>query len=955
MKGPIEARPSGITNHLELATEDMAGLIALAQEDIFAALGSRPNGLTADEVRQRAARFGPNAIAETRGPGLVRRLGSQFVHLFALLLWAGSVLAVLAGEATLAAAIAAVVLINGLFGFWQEYRAQRAVAALRRLLPETARVVRDGGEQSIPAAGLVPGDVILATEGDRISADACLVEAVDLRVDQSALTGESHPAHKAPGPESRLARVADAHSLILAGTTVTAGSARGVVVRTGMTTEFGRIAHLTQAVGDDISPLQREVASVARRVALLSVVMGLLFFAVGFTFAGLSLRDGAIFAVGIVIANVPEGLLPTMTLSLAMSVQRMARRKAIVKRLSSVEALGSCDVICTDKTGTVTSNEMTVREVWTAAGRTATLSGAGYEPTGGISFGRRELTADELERVLPLLRIGMLCNAARLRSPSETAGWSVIGDPTEGALLVAAAKVGLDREQELALRPMARQLAFDPRRKRMSTVHRSPSDTGALVAYVKGAPRELLAHCTGALTADGEVPFTADLRARAIAENDRMASSGLRVLAMAYRSLPADDERRLATLSPGAVETNLAFVGLAAMRDPPRPEVRKAVMHCQAAGVRVIMITGDYGLTAEAIAREVEITVGGVSGTVDGAELDRISDAQLVRLLGGGASIFARTTPEHKLRIVGALQSMGHIVAVTGDGVNDAPALKKADIGVAMGRGGTDVAREAADMVILDDNFATIVAAIEEGRAIFDNMRKFIVYIFAHLSPEAIPFIFFALFHTPLPLTVLQILAIDLGTETLPALALGVERAEPDVMSRPPRRRSEHLLDVATLRRGYVFLGGMSTVVVLTAFFAFLFQHGWHWGDRGAPSAAIGAGASTVVFLGIVILQVGNAFACRTERASAFARGLLSNRFLLLGVVCELLFAAALIYIAPFQALFGTAAIDPRWWLVLAAFIGPVFVAEETRKLLLRRKSHDRGEIQTHTRQSAPR
>jgi Ca2+-transporting ATPase len=936
-----------------LATEDMARLIALAQKDIYAALGSRPNGLTADEVRQRAARFGPNAIAETRGPGLVRRLGSQFVNLFALLLWAGSVLAVLAGEATLAAAIAAVVLINGLFGFWQEYRAQRAVAALRRLLPETALVVRDGGEQSVPAAGLVPGDVILAAEGDRISADACLVEAVDLRVDQSALTGESHPAHKAPGKESRLARAADAHSLILAGTTVTAGSARGVVVRTGMTTEFGRIAHLTQAVADDISPLQREVASVARRVALLSVAMGLLFFAVGFVFAGLSLRDGAIFAVGIVIANVPEGLLPTMTLSLAMSVQRMARRKAIVKRLSSAETLGSCDVICTDKTGTVTSNEMTVREVWTAAGETATLSGAGYEPIGRVSFGQREPGADDLERVLPLLRIGMLCNAARLRPPSESAGWSVSGDPTEGALLVAAAKVGLDRAQELRLRPMVRQLAFDPRRKRMSTVHRSPNDAGALVAYVKGAPRELLAHCTRALTADGEAPFTADLRARATAENDRMATSGLRVLAMAYRALSAGDESRLSIVSPGAAETNLVFVGLAAMRDPPRPEVRSAVMHCQAAGVRVIMITGDYGLTAEAIAREVGITVGGASRTIDGAELDNIGDAQLVRLLGDGASIFARATPEHKLRIVAALQSMGHIVAVTGDGVNDAPALKKADIGVAMGRGGTDVAREAADMVILDDNFATIVAAVEEGRAIVDNMRKFIVYIFAHLSPEAIPFIFFALFHTPLPLTVLQILAIDLGTETLPALALGVERAEPDVMSRPPRRRAEHLLDVATLRRGYVFLGGMSTVVVLAAFFAFLLQHGWYWGERNAPNAAIGAGASTVVFLGIVILQVGNAFACRTERASAFARGLLSNRFLLWGVVCELLFAAALIYIAPFQALFGTAAIDPRWWLVLAAFICPVFLAEETRKLLLRRRSHGQGGIRTHTRRAA--
>jgi len=925
-------------------TEGLARLIELPREEIFAALGSRPEGLTSDEVRERAARFGSNAIVETRGPGLVRRLGGQFVHLFALLLWAGSILAILAGEVTLAAAIAAVVVINGLFGFWQENRAQRAVAALRRLLPESALLVRGGREQSVPAPELVPGDVILVGEGDRISADSCLVDSVDLRVDQSALTGESHPVHKAPGPETRLDRVADAHSLILAGSTVTSGSGRGVVVRTGMVTEFGRIANLTQAVSDEISPLQREVADVARRVALLSVVMGVFFFVVGFVSAGLSLRDGAIFAVGIVLGNVPEGLLPTMTLSLAMSVQRMARRKAIVKRLSSAETLGSCDVICTDKTGTITSNEMTVRELWTAGGAAATLSGAGYEPVGRITFTHREAAADDAATVLPLLRIGMLCNAARLRGASEGTGWSVIGDPTEGALLVAAAKVGLEREHELAIRPLIRQLAFDPRRKRMSTVHRAPDNASGAVAYVKGAPRELLAHCTHALIADREVPLSSDLRATAIAENDRMASSGLRVLAMAYRAVPASVASRLATLSPGVVEDELVFVGLAAMHDPPRPEVRDAVMRCHGAGIRVIMITGDYGLTAEAVAAEVGIIRDGASRIIDGAELDTISDEQLGRLLGDGASIFARTTPEHKLRIVAELQSMGSIVAVTGDGVNDAPALKKADIGVAMGRGGTDVAREAADMVILDDNFATIVAAVEEGRAIFDNMRKFIVYIFAHLSPEAIPFIFFALFHTPLPLMVLQILAIDLGTETLPALALGVERAEPDVMKRLPRRRSEHLLDSATLVRGYAFLGGMSTVIVLAAFFAFLFQHGWHWGQRNTASATVAAGATTVVFLAIVILQVGNAFACRTERTSAFARGLLSNRFLLLGVLFELLFAAALIYTPPFQRLFGTAALDPRWWLVLAAFIGPVFAVEEIRKLLLRRRSRDQDE-----------
>jgi magnesium-transporting ATPase (P-type) len=437
--------------------------------------------------------------------------------------------------------------------------------------------------------------------------------------------------------------------------------------------------------------------------------------------------------------------------------------------------------------------------------------------------------------------------------------------------------------------------------------------------------------------------LTDELRRETVGQNDRMARSGLRVLGMAYRCLPQEVEDRLASLSPGDVEQDMVFVGLAAMEDPPREEVPDAVDKCHAAGIRIVMITGDYGLTAESIAREARIVLSGPATVVDGADLEAMSDDDLTNVLEAGQPIFSRATPEHKLRIVSALQAMGEVVAVTGDGVNDAPALKKADIGVAMGVAGTDVAREAADMVLVDDNFATIVAAIEEGRAIFDNMRKFIVYIFAHLSPEAIPFVFFALFGIPLPLTVMQILAIDLGTETLPALALGVERPEPDVMRRRPRPRRERLLDVASLARGYGFLGLMTAAVVLTGFFLFLTSNGWSWGQHDAPTAVIGDQATTVVFLGIVVMQVGNSFACRAERTSAFKLGLFSNRLLLCGIAFELLFAAALIYVPFLQRVFGTASLGFEWWLFPAAFVPLVFLAEEARKLYLRRRNSSSG------------
>ena len=934
----VEAPPTDAwTDALAELERQPTRITVLEPDEVMGRLGVDAGGLTAQEAGRRLASVGPNRIHELPGPSLVRRLAAQFFNLFAVLLWVGSVLAFVVGLPSFGIAIIAVIVLNGIFGFFQEYRAERAVTALKRLLPPLATVMRDGGSARITAEELVPGDVLVLEEGDRVSADARLIEAVDMRADESSLTGEAHPVHKISGAERRPPDAfLHAHNMLFAGSSIVAGGGRAVVVATAMRTEFGKIAELTQAVPAEPSPLQREVTRVARRVAVLSIVMGAVFFAIGYLFAGLPLRDGAIFAIGIVLANVPEGLLPTMTLALAMGVQRMAKRQAIVKRLSSVETLGSCTVICTDKTGTITKNQMTVRELW-ASGRVATLTGTGYEPVGAFLVDGRLVGETELVAFLPTLRIGHMCNTATLqRGDDEGAAWRATGDPTEIALLVAAAKAGLDRAFDLRLRPTVRRLAFDPGRKRMSTIHRALPQERQLVAYVKGAPRELLEHCASILVDGREVPLTEELRGEVMSQNDRMARQGMRVLAMAYRYLPPESEPLLGTAHPGRVEEELTFTGLAGLQDPPRDEVPDAVARCRSAGIRTVMITGDYGLTAESIARQVGMLGEGPAHVIDAADLESMSDDELRDVVAREGVLFARATPEHKLRIVVALRSLGEVVAVTGDGVNDAPALRRADIGVAMGLAGTDVAREAADMVLVDDNFATIVAAVEEGRVIFDNMRKFIVYIFAHLSPEAVPFIFYALFRIPQPITVMQILAIDLGTETLPALALGVERAEPDVMSRPPRRRTDRLLGAGALLRGYGFLGLLSSAVVMVAYFAFLRSVGWHWGSPEAPTSLAAAQATTIVFLGIVVMQVGNAFACRTERASVFTIGLFSNRFLLLGIGFELLFAASLIYVSFLQPIFGTAAIPAFWWGFFALFVPVIFLAEEARKAFVR-------------------
>jgi calcium-translocating P-type ATPase len=857
-------------------------------------LGTGVDGLSPREVDKRLAVYGANALPHHRGASWLTDLTHQFTHPLALLLWAAAGLALAAGTPTLCWAILGVIVVNAAVAFAQERQAARAVEALAGYLPPHARVVRAGELVVVPAVNVVPGDVLVLVEGDRVSADARLISGT-LELDMSALTGESAPVSRSFGDLDTADRLIDAADAVFSGTTCTAGEARAAVFATGAQTQLGRIATLSQRGKTEESPLERQVRRSAWLIAGVAITIGALFLPLGLL-AGLPLKDALVFAVGLLVANVPEGLLPTITFALAVGVRALARDGALVKRLSAVETLGSTTVICTDKTGTLTANRMKVVEFWTpgASGQSS--------PDQPAMHLLAETMAD--------------CNDA-----------SVTLDPMEEALRVSASGLGVQAAPRVA------SFRFDPRRKRMSVVVRR---NGHLVVQVKGAPETVLARCTHHLTGEVVSPMTAVAQHAVIAAENAFAARGLRILALASRrtdgALPDD---------ASDAESNLCLLGLVALLDPPRPEAAGAVAACHRAGIRVHIVTGDYGPTATEISREVGISADLV---VSGGELDAMSDTDLDKILAEANEIvFARSTPEGKLRIAEALRDRGEVVAMTGDGVNDAPALHRADIGVAMGRSGTDVAREAATMVLTDDNFATIVTAVREGRRAYANLRKFVLYIFAHAVPEVVPFAVFALSAgaVPLPLTVLQILAIDLGTETLPALALGRERAEPDTMDLPPRPRTERLITGGLLARAWLVMGSVSAVLTLGLFLTVLLHAGWHPGtDVGAGSALHHAyqQAITMTFAAIVACQVGTAFASRTERAPLRTIGLFTNRLLLLGIAFELAFAAAVIYLPPLQSVLGTA--SPPTWALLLLVPCPLLVwgADELYRLEMRRR-----------------
>jgi P-type Ca2+ transporter type 2C len=907
-------------------------LHAVSIPEVYKSLETRPQGLTQAEVQARLNRFGRNSLIKVKGKPLVLKFLANFTHLMALLLWVGGVVGFIAQLPQLGFAIWTVNGINGAFSFWQEYKAEKATEALQRLLPTSARVLREGVEQSILAEELVPGDLMLLAEGDRISADARLVEAAELRVDQSTLTGESQPVGKTAeaAPRTGMTR-AEVPDLVFAGTSVATGVAKAVVFATGMSTEFGKITHLTQNIADEPSPLQKELDRVTKVVTALAVSIGVLFFVLAISLAGVNLAAGFIFAMGMIVAFVPEGLLPTVTLSLAMGVQRMAKRNALIKKLSAVETLGCTTVICTDKTGTLTENEMTVRALW-VAGHSLTVTGVGYDTEGEILMADHPVSSPVEGDLQQLLIAAGLCNDARLLPPTDGSNhWKELGDPTEAALRVVALKGGLNLEAEAIRTPRLRELPFDSHRKRMSTVHRGLQGTS--IAYVKGAPKEILDLCTQ-IQINGQVgPLAEDWRDQIIGVNDQYACNGLRVLAVAQRSLPPN----LGVPRTETVECDLTFLGLIAMMDPPRPEAAAAVEKCYRAGIQVVMITGDYGLTAESIARNIGIIRTYPAQIVTGPELEGMSDEVLKEHLRSEV-IFARVAPEQKLRVVTALQSMGHVVAVTGDGVNDAPALKQSDIGVAMGLTGTDVAKEAADMILTDDNFASIVNAIEEGRAVYANIRKFAIYVFNSNMAEAVPFVvmLFSRGGIPLPLTVMQVLAIDLGTDMVPAIGLGAEAPESGIMERPPRSRQEPLLNSALLARALLWYGLLESIAAMSAYFFLNGRQGWPGVALAQEGTLDYRMATTITFAAIVATQVGAVFGCRTDRASVFKIGLFSNRLVLAGIAFELGILGLLIYVPFFQGVFNTAPLGLVEWAFVLAWTPIILLLDELRKAFLR-------------------
>ncbi len=899
------------------------------EEDVprlLADLHTDPAGLSTREAARRLQQVGPNEIRREAARPWWRSLTDQLVHPLALLLWLAAGLSLLTNSVPLAIAIVVVIGLNAAFAFVQERQAEHATQALRDLLPARVRVLRDGAVTEVDAAALVPGDIVQLAEGDRLSADARIVSG-DVEVDLSPLTGESQPVGRSADRSHVAAALLEAEDLVFAGTLCTGGDARAVVYGTGMHTQLGRIAALSQTVVDEQSPLQRQVNRAAQLIAAVAVGLGLTFFVIGHVLAGLDLADSGVFAIGLLVANVPEGLLPTITLALAVGVRRMAKRKALVKRLTAVETLGSTDVICTDKTGTLTEGRMTATALWQDGREVAVTDGAAAV-TGSAE---------------QLLRAAVLCNNATLVAAGDGT-WTRGGDPSESALLLAAAELGVDVPalQEGRAAGRRRLFAFNARLKRMATLDRGADGEPRL--HVKGAPLEVLDRCTTVLDRDEAEPdLDPARRDEARAAFERFAAAGLRVLAVASRPAPDVDEDRRAD-DREAAESGLCFLGLVAMRDPLRPQVPAAVADCRAAGIRIIVITGDDGLTASAIAHEAGI-VGETPEIVTGPRLDALDEPGLDTMLRDSPQlIVARSSPEAKLRIVDALRAAGHTVAMTGDGVNDAPALRRADIGIAMGASGTDVARESADMVLQDDDFASIVAAVKEGRTVYDNIGKFVTYIFAHATPEMVPFLLYALSGgaIPLPLTALQILAIDLGTETLPALALGREPAEPGLMDQPPRKRSTGILTRSMLTRAWLWLGLLEAALVTGGFLFVLLRAGWSPGDDTGPGTPLHHAyltATTMTFAGITACQVGTAFAVRTTHASLREIGVFSNPLLIGGIAFELAFAAAVIYLPALQDLFDTAALGPAEIGILATFPILVWGSDEVRRAWLRSRA----------------
>ncbi len=862
-------------------------------------------GLGDREVNRRLVEFGHNALAVKKGVNPVFLFLGQFKDFMVIVLMVATLISGLLGEIADAVTILAIILLNAVLGFIQEYKAERSMESLRSMTAPEAAVLRNGTGMRIAAADLVPGDIVMIEAGDRIPADIRWLKTTNIRVEESALTGESQPVAKFSQPlNDEYTPMGDRKNMGFMGTVVVNGRGIGVVTATGMDTEMGIIAGMIQDVKDEETPLQKRLAQLGKWLVTISVAVCMVVVVTGIL-QGESFYKMFLAGVSLAVAAIPEGLPAIVTVALAIGVQRMVRRNGVIRKLPAVETLGCATVICSDKTGTLTQNEMTVRRVY-CDDQVVTVSGQGYDPKGDYHGADPYKDKGPLKE---LLRCAALCNNSVLtkkgmrvsglfRSKGADNIWSIDGDPTEGALLVAAAKAGIWREELERKEQRIAEIPFESERKRMTVIYKTKE---GFKAYVKGAPDVILGLCTHELTRNGVSELTPERRKQIVFMNDEMANYALRVLALAVRNVKEGD-------TSGEVEKGLTFIGLMGMIDPPRTSAIKAIKVCQAAGIRPVMITGDHKLTAQAVARELGIIKGAGSLVVTGTDLDKMTDEDLNQYVMK-ISVFARVAPRDKLRIVRAFKNNGQIVAMTGDGVNDAPAVKEADIGVAMGQTGTDVTKEASSMIIVDDNFATIVAAVEEGRGIYDNIRKFIRYLLSCNLGEVITMFVGTLVGLPLPLLPIQILWVNLVTDGLPAMALGVDKTEPDIMRRPPRKPDESIfargLAQKILIRGSII--GLGTLLVFVIGL---------WYGVGLLAAR------TMAFSTLVFSQLFHVFDCKSEHRGIFEVGLLSNPFLVGAVLISTIMQLSVIYVPFLQAIFKTAPLVSWQWIVILVVAG---------------------------------
>lgn len=887
---------------------------SLSQEDCLRQLKSGPDGLTQADAQQRLSEFGHNQLEVAHRTSAWTILLAQFKNFLIIILLVAVVLSAFLGHAVEAIAIGVIVLFAALLGFVQEFRAERSMEALREMAAPTATAIRDGREAKIAARDLVPGDLVLLHAGDKVPADARLLQAANLQAEEAALTGESVPVQKQIGelPADNLP-VADRTNMVYSGTAISYGRGRALITATGMETEFGKVAKMLQSVEAGRTPLQDNLDKVGKTLTRAALVIVAIIVVVGLL-RGQKAVDMLIFGVALAVAVVPEALPAVVTISLAIGVQRMVRKNALVRRLTAVETLGSTTVICTDKTGTLTKDEMTARKIH-VAGRTCDVSGAGYEPKG--EFSENNSAVQVSEPLTRLLEAATLASDCHIVFDEESKRWEVRGDPTEGALVVVAAKAGLDKQELDKKFPRVHEIPFTSETKRMTTVHRTPEGQRA---FSKGAPEVILESCRLIQSENGEQPLDSQGREKILAVARQMAEEALRVLAVACK----------ANASAEPFDRDMTFLGLVGMIDPPRPEAGSAIDKCRGAGIKVVMITGDHPITAQAVARELGMLTD--EQIVTGSELDSISDDQFLKRVEEIVA-YARVSPAHKLRVVTALQDRGHIAAMTGDGVNDAPALKKAAIGIAMGITGTDVTKEAADMTLTDDNFASIVAAIEEGRGIFGNIKKYLMYLLSANIGEIGLMGGAAVMGLPLPLSAVQLLYVNLATDGLPALALAVDPPEPDLMKQPPRdpRSGIFTKPVVVL----MVVGGVWSMIVNLALFT--------WANRSLQSHEE---AMTLTFVTLVLIEFFKAYNFRSDHYSVLTRPF-ANRWLNLAIVWEMILLLLIIYVPFLNVPFKTSPLSALEWAIAGAVAFTICPVLELVKWFIRRK--DRGAVSTES------